>query len=116
VLSNIDALVKVHKLSAEPDLKDTLADLQKQLQDLRNSKTVQLELEAQKAFSTLAASELKKREKLVKENSPSKTNKELGLLMDSYKKLSEKYKDTEYGRKAEDKIKSLESEISPQKK
>ncbi len=116
LLSNIDALVKLHKLSAEPDLKDTLADLQKQLQELRNSKTVQLELEAQKAFNTLAASESKKREKLTKDSSVAKTNKELASLMDSYKKLSDKYKDTEYGRKAENKAKSLESEISPQKK
>ncbi len=116
LLSTIDTLVKLHKLSAEPDLKDNIADVQKQLQELKGSRTVQVELEAQKAFNTLSDTEGKKREKLAKDNNVSKTNKELSSLIDSYRKLSEKYKGTEYGKKAEDKAKSLESEVSPQKK
>jgi hypothetical protein len=112
LLSSIDSIEKIHKLSTEPDLKDKLADLQKQLQELRTSKAVLLELDAQKAFNALASTESKKREKSVKD----KTSEELSSLMDSYKKLAEKYKGTKYGKKAEDKAKGLESEISPQKK
>ena len=108
-------LIQLYKLSSkfknDPEVKAKLAGIKRLYYTLKKDKQVATELYAKKAYGTVLGKESRMREKLAKGKLKKKQYvRELDRLIRAYKNLVNKYKKTDFGKKAADKIIELQAE------